>query len=64
MKKGYYYNENRCYFLTGSKKGNKWIDLEDLDPEWVSLLWTCLPKEEELSEFNYKYSSLNPTKFI
>ncbi len=77
MKAGYYYHktnsDERCFFLTGEKKGNKWIYIGGTGGEipdqfyylkdacWMSLIWTCLPSEEELKE--YTYSETNPTNF-
>lgn len=61
MKIGYYLTEDRCYYLTGTKKGNKWIYLDIPDPEWCSLVWTCLPKQTEINKSTY-YKE-NPTKF-
>jgi len=71
MKRGFYYintkDDIRCYYLTGEKKGNKWIYIgcEEgivLDgPEWCSLLWTCLPKEEDLK--NATFHETNPTEY-
>ena len=75
MKKGFYYHKDeideRCYYLTGEKKGNKWIYIggehngkfrTDPNPIWMSLIWTCLPKEEELKE--YTFSNTNPTPYV
>jgi hypothetical protein len=50
VKPGYYFVDNqyekRGFYLTGTLKGNKWIELLDEDnPEWVSLIWTCIDKE-------------------
>ena len=74
LKPGFYYsldihlNMTRCFYLTGSKKGNKWIYLADDEdgevqylpnPEWWSLIWTCIPNAEDLNEL--EYSETNPT---
>ena len=64
---GFYFlaNENvvRCYYLTGTKKGNKWIEMDGIDnPEWWSLIWTCIPTAEELTEC--KYFKQNPTDYF
>lgn len=58
---GYYYNTNRCYYLTGSKKGNKWIDLTYREPEWWGFAWMCIPSDSELDKM--KFSETNPTKY-
>lgn len=73
MKKGFYYHkgdyDERCYYLTGEKKGNKWIHLGTIDgrdffvipnPEWWTLNWMCIPTAEELKDFTY--SETNPTR--
>ena len=74
VKRGFYYLNNeyseRCYFLSGDKKGNKWIDIAGIngiekvpmpDPQWTTLIWTCIPKENELSECSFHEE--NPTIF-
>ena len=78
LKPGFYYhldinlNMTRCFYLSGSKKGNKWIYFGDSDdqqyefrgvkdPEWVALMWTCIPKAEELNEL--EYYKQNPTDY-
>lgn len=74
MKKGFYLIDNhitvRCYYLTGEKKGNKWISIAEIDDqelryfpdaEWWSLNWMCLPKEEELVDA--QYFETNPTDY-
>ena len=76
MKKGFYYmktrNSIRCYYLTGEKSGNKWIDIAGVDgnelvylhdPQWMALNWMCLPQEVELKKWS-DYSEENPTKYI
>lgn len=75
MKRGFYYSKDeideRCYYLTGEKSGNKWIAIGGINgdefvtlpnPEWTSLNWMCLPTEEELKDF--KYSQTNPTPYV
>lgn len=69
MKKGYYFWNTfdwvRCYYLTGEKAGNKWIAIKEHEnipnPEWWPLNWMCIPKEEELK--NYEYHTENPTRY-
>ena len=69
---GYYFvntpNSIRCYYLSGSKKGNKWIDIAGIDgdelsyvknPEWWPLMWNHIPNKEELNKLEYFY--YNPT---
>lgn len=66
MKRGFYIVSNdftiRCYYISGEKKGNKWIEIAGYDDgtlhrygdaEWMALLWTCLPSEEELKDAIY-----------
>jgi hypothetical protein len=66
LKPGFYYyvNENidteRCFYITGTLKGNKWIEIRVLDPEWTSLFWNCI-SESELNECTYFQE--NPTKY-
>lgn len=49
-----------CCYLTGTLRGNKWINLEVANPQWQSLIWTCIsPEDIALST----YSSYNPTKY-
>lgn len=62
LEPGFYLMDNkRCYYITGTTSGNKWIDLEVPEPLWYSLLWNCVDRYDiELSV----YSSDNPTKFL
>ncbi len=75
MKKGFYYfkteNVERCYYLTGEKKGNRWISLggingnefvNDPDPQWMNLNWMCVPKKDDIKRCIY--SEINPTKYL
>jgi hypothetical protein len=75
MKKGFYYKKSeideRCYYLTGEKSGNKWIYIGGendgqfmtvSDPTWMSLNWTCIPTEKELE--GYTLSNTNPTPYV
>jgi hypothetical protein len=73
MKVGYYYKDtsdySRCFYFSGIKKGNRWIDIRSeghtyRDTMWMSLMWMCLPKESELNNEGYVYSEKNPTKYI
>lgn len=76
MKKGFYYFKTstsiRCYYLTGEKKGNKWIDIADdcnqtgkmtpiSDSQWMSLIWTCLPNKNIIDQCTFHET--NPTVF-
>lgn len=57
--------DERVYYLTGSTKGNKWINLNSHSPMWMSLMWNCIRKVDfELpnSEIEY-HGSQNPTTF-
>ena len=58
IKKSYYSIKmgkhiDRCYYLTGEKAGNKWIDFTVPNPVWMSLIWTCIPNEDELKDCTY-----------
>ena len=68
MKEGFYYLKTdimtRCYYISGIKKGNKWIEIswegETLpNPEWWSLNWMNLPDKEEQTILTYHET--NPT---
>ena len=65
LKKGFFYLKsewgNRCYYLSGGKKGNKWIELLEPKPQWCTLTWTCIPDDEDLEECIF--SEKNPTEF-
>lgn len=72
LKPGYYchldikLDMTRCYYLSGTKKGNKWIYFGDSDgwvkdPKWVALMWTCIPNAEELNDL--EYYKQNPTDY-
>ena len=69
MKRGFYYINTiiqRCYYLTGDKAGNKWIDIgydgeSIIDPEWVALNWMCLPDDDDLIDATQHET--NPTEF-
>ena len=75
MKKGFYLysteTDKRCYYLTGEKKGNKWIYLGGMgedgfvyieNPQWMGLNWMCLLKEDELKDC--VYFEYNPTNYL
>lgn len=73
IKKGYYikkskYNET-CYYISGNKQGNKFIELKSLnrgmclpnnDAKWLDLSWTCV-NVRELEGCTFHES--NPTEF-
>lgn len=60
IKAGYYLYEDNCMYLTGTLKGNKWIDLNVHEPRWMSLLWSCITKDDvDLSTYHID----NPTNF-
>lgn len=73
IKKGYYVKETQyseiCYYITGNKKGNKFIQLKNVqrgmvlpnsDAIWLDLSWTCInAKELEGCTFH----ETNPTVF-
>jgi hypothetical protein len=61
LKVGFYLIQgDRCFFTTGTTKGNKWINLDEPNPQWNSIMWNCIDKYEiDLSVFHTE----NPTKF-
>jgi hypothetical protein len=63
LKPGFYYingEESRCFYVTGTTKGNKWIDLYVPNPQWMTLMWNCIDSYEiNLSTFHQQ----NPTDF-
>ena len=67
--KGFYLtNDNtRCYYVSGSTKGNKWIVLGHInsdgfkpieDTQWNGLMWWCL-----LTDIDVGLDALNDTTF-
>ena len=74
LKPGFYYLKcevtERCYYVSGEKKGNKWCPIKEFsDGElftvsyagWNGILWNCLPDDKELAEC--EYSETNPTVY-
>lgn len=75
MKKGFYYANTqyfeRCYYLSGTDKGNKWIDIRTVSgtesvrfpkPEWKEIVnWMGLPTPFDL--IRMEYHTTNPTKY-
>jgi len=63
LKQGYYLIKGigaRCIYVTGTTKGNKWINLEVPNPQWTRLQWNCIHRDEiEIG----LYSETNPTSF-
>jgi hypothetical protein len=58
LKPGFYYIKaenlgvHRCLYLTGTSKGNKWIELVVKNPQWTTLMWNCVSSYEiELSQY-------------
>lgn len=65
LKLGFYLvNETncfRCFYLTGTTSGNKWINLSVPNPQWNALMWTCINKYEvDFATFH----NTNPTEFV
>jgi hypothetical protein len=60
---GYYFIDNeyekRCYYLTGERKGNKWIELQVSSPKWMSLAWTSIEADMLRNSTYYKNNPLN-----
>jgi hypothetical protein len=51
----------RCYYLTGTTKGNKWINLNVPNPKWTGLMWNAItPDDNDLTHYHQQ----NPTSFI
>jgi hypothetical protein len=70
LKPGFYLEEdmNRCYYITGTTKGNKWIDFSPRKeltihntPFWNSLMWNAITPLDGFE--NMKYSVENPTDY-
>lgn len=51
---------NRCLYITGTTKGNKWINLAVPNPQWTGLMWNCINDDSiGLATIH----STNPTSF-
>jgi hypothetical protein len=51
----------RCYYITGTTKGNKWINLNVPNPQWTGLMWNCITTDDiPLCTLH----STNPTNFV
>jgi len=51
----------RCYYITGTTKGNKWINLNVPNPQWTGLMWNCITVDDiSLCTLH----STNPTNFV
>jgi len=58
---GFYLSDDRCTYIIGKTKGNKWIYLNSHKPEWCGLMPNAITKENIID--NSTYYSFNPTKF-
>ena len=56
---GFYLSDDRCHYLTGKTKGNKWIYLNSHKPEWCGLMPNAINKDLVTRSV---YHSFNPTK--
>ena len=54
LKAGFYLiKDEKCFYITGTTKGNKWVDLDTHTPEWWGLMWNCIdPDEIEVAEYH------------
>ena len=57
--------DERAYYLTGTTKGNKWINLMSHSPQWSGLMWNCIRRQDfELPNNEIIFhGEENPTKF-
>ena len=67
LKPGFYLRGNRCIFITGTTKGNKWISLEKRStgtiydiPDWQALMWNAI---NSLMMEGAEYHANNPTGY-
>ena len=66
LKRGYYLIDDdlngikRCIYASSTTKGNKWIELNVPNPQWMTLMWNCISKDEIERSV---YSEDNPTKY-
>ncbi len=59
---GFYLIEgDRCAYITGTTKGNKWINLNVPNPQWTGLMWNCITADD--IPFRTLHST-NPTNFV
>ena len=57
IKPGYYYlPNNRCLYVTGTTKGNKWINLASATPKWGTLMWNCI-EQNVIDTANYSLTN-------
>jgi hypothetical protein len=52
---------NRCFYITGTTKGNKWINLSVPNPQWTGLMCNGI---DEYSIGLSTIHSTNPTNFV
>ena len=55
----YLFPDDRCYYLSGTLEGNKWIDFDWAEEGWMSLTWTCINKESIEGAIYSKENPLN-----
>lgn len=57
--------DRRAYYLTGTTRGNKWINLNSYKPQWSGIMWNCIRRVDfELPNNLVTYhGDKNPTEF-
>ena len=67
LKPGFYLLKDRCIFITGTTKGNKWILLGKRStgtiydtPDWMALMWNAI---NSLMMEGAEYHANNPTGY-
>jgi hypothetical protein len=56
-----YVEPARCFYITGSLKGNKWVDFDNHSPKWMPLSWTSIDKDMMIDT---TYHVSNPTNLL
>jgi hypothetical protein len=57
---GFYLSSDRCIYITGKTKSNKWIYLSSHKPEWCGLMPNAITND---TINNTSYYTYNPTDF-
>lgn len=58
---GFYLSKDRCLYITGKTKGNKWIYLTSYKPKWCGLMPNAITQKNDID--NSIYYLFNPTEF-
>ena len=56
-----YVEPARCVYITGTLKGNKWVDFDNPNPKWMPLSWTSIDKDILIDT---TYHATNPTNIL